>query len=130
MLYVVFQNQNSFIPDKSTTDNILILQEAIHSLNHIQCQKNFMILKLVHEKTYECIERSFIIETLKILHISINIYNVIKNCISTISMNIKWNCATTNSFNVSRGLRQGDPILPYLFVLNLECLSHKIQDLI
>lgn len=49
-------------------------------------------------------------------------------CIFSISLSIKWNRDQTNPFNSSRGLRHGDLVSPYLFILDLECLCHKIKD--
>lgn len=49
-------------------------------------------------------------------------------CISLAKFQIIWNGETTTAFTSSRGLRQGDPISPYLFVLCLERLGHMIEE--
>ncbi|CAA0816650.1 Unknown protein [Striga hermonthica] len=43
-------------------------------------------------------------------------------------MQILWNGAPSESFHPSRGVRQGDPISLYLFVLCIERLAHSIQS--
>ena len=43
-------------------------------------------------------------------------------------MQLLWNEELTESFTPSRGIRQGDPIYPYIFVLCIERLSHGIND--
>lgn len=78
-----------------------------------------MIIKLDLEKAYDRMEWSFILESLELLHIPAPIINL-----------INWNGNKSESFSASRGLRQGGPISPYLFVLALERLGHKIQDLV
>lgn len=45
-------------------------------------------------------------------------------------MCVNWNGAPSPSFASSRGLCQGDPISPYLFVLSMERLGHRIQEAI
>lgn len=44
--YVVSSNQSNFILGRSTVDNILVLQESIHSMNNMSGKNGFMILKL------------------------------------------------------------------------------------
>lgn len=43
-------------------------------------------------------------------------------------MSVNWNGTPTPQFNSSRGLRQRDPLSPYLFVLSMERLGHRILD--
>ena len=47
-------------------------------------------------------------------------------CITSTSMNILWHGELTDDFSPSRGVRQGDPLSPYIFVLCIERLSHGI----
>lgn len=129
--YVVSENQSSFIPGRSTVDNILVLQETIHSLKNLKGKKGFMIPKLDLEKAYDRMEWSFVMNSLSCLGIPQDIQNLIFKCrFSSTSLKVNWNGTQTDSFSSTRGLRRGDPISPYLFVLRLERLGHKISNVV
>ena len=53
-----------------------------------------------------------------------------KHCIETVRMSIIWNGIKLNWCRPTRGIRQGDPMSPYLFVLCMERLGHAINKLV
>nr|ABW81175.1 non-LTR retrotransposon transposase [Arabidopsis cebennensis] len=95
--------QSSFIPGWLSADNIVVVQEAVHSMRR----------KKGH--------------TLHAANLPSSWINWIMKCVKEPAMTVLWNGEKTESFIPSRGLRQGDPLSPYLFVLCLERLCHQID---
>ncbi|KAL4279819.1 hypothetical protein GQ457_03G029930 [Hibiscus cannabinus] len=93
----VSSNQTSFISSRSISDNIIVVQE------------------------------NFIDDTLQDADFSDLIRCLILSCVSYVSSQILWNDSMTQGFKPTRGIQQGDPISPYLFVLSMEKLSQAIQ---
>ena len=57
--------QSNFIPGRLSTDNIVIVQEALHSMRRKKGRKGWMLLKLDLEKAYDKIRWDFLEDTLK-----------------------------------------------------------------
>lgn len=57
--------QASFIPGRLSTDNIVVVQEAVHSMKRKKGRKGWMLLKLDLEKAYDRIRWDFLEDTLK-----------------------------------------------------------------
>ncbi|XP_061339245.1 uncharacterized protein LOC133285942 [Gastrolobium bilobum] len=57
-----------------------------------------------------------------------NLIDAILGCVTSPCLEVLWNGARTPGFSSQRGIRQGDPISPYLFVLCMEKLTHLILD--
>ncbi|CAA7019711.1 unnamed protein product [Microthlaspi erraticum] len=119
--------QASFIPGRLSTDNIVIVQEAVHSTRRKKGRTGWMLLKLDLEKAYDRIRWDFLEDTLVAVGLSESWVRWIMQCVTGPSMNLLWNGEKIEPFKPSRGLRQGDPISPYLFVLCMERLCHLIS---
>lgn len=87
-----------------------------------------MAIKVDLEKAYDRLSWDFIYETLREFGLPTVLVQLIMECITTATMQLLWNGEITESFTPSRGIRQGDPISPYIFVLCIERLSHGVND--
>lgn len=87
-----------------------------------------MIFKIDLEKAYDKISWKFLKDTLQYFNFSDLWIDLIMNCVSNVSTSIIWNGEPLPEFSPQRGLRQGDPLSPYLFVLCMERLSHLINN--
>lgn len=86
-----------------------------------------MILKIDLEKAYDWLSWTFIRDTLFEVGLSSDWVRNIIMCIQTSRLQVLWNGEKLQAFNPNRGLRQGDPLSPYIFVLCIERLSHIIS---
>ena len=119
--------QASFIPGRLSTDNIVVVQEAVHSMRRKKGKKGWMLLKLDLEKAYDRIRWDFLEDTLNAAKLSHIWIKWIMECVMNPGMSLLWNGERTEAFTPQRGLRQGDPLSPYLFVLCMERLCHQID---
>ncbi|KAH9803418.1 putative ribonuclease H protein [Citrus sinensis] len=86
-----------------------------------------MVIKVELEKSYDRLSWDFIFETLCEARIPSDLIHITMDYITSASMQILLNGKCTEEFIPSRGIRQGDPISPYIFVLCIERLSHRIH---
>lgn len=99
-------------------------------MNLLAGKKQFMVVKLDLAKAYDKMEWSCIQECLEILNFPQQISSLIHVCMSSSTLSINWQGHTSQKIFPTRGLRQGDPMSPLLFVIALERLSHCIQDVV
>ncbi|GLT36867.1 hypothetical protein SLA2020_112150 [Shorea laevis] len=120
--------QASFISGRQGTDNVLILQEFVYFFRKKTGTSGDMICKLDLEKAYDRLEWSFIHETLVFFKFPSDIIRLIMSSITSSSLSILVNGERTDSFFPSRGIRQGDPLSPYIFIMCMEHLSIKLTS--
>ena len=120
--------QTAFVPGKRGINNVLIAQELFHALDKKKGKMGFMAVKLDLEKAYDRLEWSFIYRMLQAFHFPLKITKIIMSCITSVNTSILVNGGALERFEPSRGIRQGDPLSPYIFILCMEYLGHLIEQ--
>lgn len=84
-------------------------------------------MKLDMSKAYDRVEWSFIEVALKALGFRERWIRLLMSCIRSVTYSILINGQTRRYFAPSRGLRQGDPLSPYIFLICVESLTSLIN---
>jgi hypothetical protein len=119
--------QASFISGRKASDNVIMVQEIIHSMTLSHSKVGYMAVKIDLEKAYDRLEWSFIRHTLQFFNFPDNWIDLIMSCISTSTLSVLFNGDHLHEFTPFRGIRQGDPLSPYIFILCMEYLAWLIQ---
>ncbi|KAH1107833.1 hypothetical protein J1N35_011601 [Gossypium stocksii] len=113
----ISQNQSAFVPERMIHDNILIAHELVHYLH-----KGFVI-KLDISKAYDRVEWTFIEEVMKKMGYANEWVTKIMSCVRSIRYVVKCNSILSETIVPERGLRQGDPLSPFLLLFYMEAFS-------
>ncbi|XP_058754053.1 uncharacterized protein LOC131627225 [Vicia villosa] len=117
--------QSEFIEGRQLFDGVLVLNEV---LDFAKRSKKCLVLTVDFEKAYDCVSWGFLRYVLKRIGFGARWLSWMEGTVFSSSISILVNGSPTREFEASRGLRQGDPLSPFLFLFVAEGVAGMMRN--
>ncbi|GJT75174.1 RNA-directed DNA polymerase, eukaryota, reverse transcriptase zinc-binding domain protein [Tanacetum coccineum] len=125
---IVNEVQSAYISERQIIDGPFILNEIMQWCR--RRKKQSLIFKVDFEKAYDSVRWDFLDDILVKFGFGIKWRGWIQNCLNSSKGSILVNGSPTEEFQFYKGLKQGDPLSPFLFILVMESLHISFQRVV
>ena len=126
---IISSSQSAFIPGWLITDNVLVLYELHHFIKTKHRGGNcLMYIKLDMCKAFDRVEWNFLIRVMHVLGFDAQFLSLIHKCIPSVSFSFILNGAQVGSIFPQSGIKQGEPLSAYLFIICGEAFSCLLEE--
>jgi hypothetical protein len=118
---LVATTQSAFLKGRQLVDGVVVINEVVDMAR--RNGQSCLIFKVDFEKAYDSVEWSFLDYMLDRFGFCSKWKDWIRSCIFAENMSILINGSPSEEISIKRGLKQGDPLAPFLFLLVAEGLG-------
>ena len=126
---IIGVNQSMFVAERLITDNVLVAHEL---MSHISKKKKGKCgekaVKLDLSKAYDQVEWHCLQQIMQKLDFHKQWISIVMRCVTSVKYAVRINGQPCDLIQPTRGLRQGDPLSPYLFLICVEGLSALLHQ--
>lgn len=123
---LILPSQTAFVQKRLLLENTILAGELVNGYHKASGPKR-ITLKVDIAKAFDTISWDFLFNCLKGINLPPLMIQRLKACVCSTNFTLGYNGTIHGYFKGKRGLRQGDPLSPYLFVIAMNVLSHMLK---
>ncbi|VFQ98624.1 unnamed protein product [Cuscuta campestris] len=125
---IISEEQGAFVPGREISNRILITKEMAHNMDR-KAEGANIIIKLDLTKAFDKVKWSYLLDILQRFGFCRSFLHMVKTVLKTSKYSVLFNGKPCGFFWQSRGIKQGDPLSPLLFIIANEGFSRNINKL-
>lgn len=118
---VIAMNQFAFLGGRSMLDSVVVANESVHEAKSKKLPT--MIFKVDFEKAYDSVRWCFLEYMMRRFNFNERWVSWVMGCLKSSYVSVLVNGSPTGEFKMEKGIRQGDPLAPFLFLMVAEGLN-------